>query len=89
MVQALDQEKSNTVAVCSYCSKDVSFVNVEETVLTSHTTGFDLMTCDSYFMIQVEVFTNHILAENIFQESQKVNRLQKYGLKTSKQIPNF
>ena len=61
--------KSNTVAVCSYCSKDVSFVNVEETVLTSHTTGFDLMTCDSYFMIQVEVFTNHILAENIFQES--------------------
>ena len=64
MVQALDQEKNNTVAICNYCSKDVSFVNVEETVLTSHTTGFDLMTCDSYFMIQV--FTNNILAETTY-----------------------
>ena len=27
--------------------------------------GFDLTTHDSYFMIQVEVFTNHILAENV------------------------
>ena len=66
MVQALDQEKNNAVAICNYCSKDVSFVNVEETVLTSHTTGFNLMTCDSYFMIQVQVFTNHILGEDTY-----------------------
>ena len=26
--------------------------------------GFDLMTCDLYFAIQVEVFANHIFAEN-------------------------
>ena len=31
--------------------------------------GFDLMTHDSYFLIQVEAFTNHILAENIFHNS--------------------
>ena len=30
------------------------------------TTGFDLMTHDSYFMILAEVFTNHILAENTY-----------------------
>ena len=30
---------------------------------------FNLTTCDLYFTIQVEVFTNHILAENIFHES--------------------
>ena len=28
--------------------------------------GFDLMTRDSYFMILVEVFMNHILAENTY-----------------------
>ena len=28
-------------------------------------TGFNLMTCDLYFMIQVEVFKNHILAKNM------------------------
>ena len=27
--------------------------------------GFNLTTCDSYFMILVEVFVNHILVENI------------------------
>ena len=27
-------------------------------------TGFDIMTHDSYFLIPVEVFVNHILAEN-------------------------
>ena len=29
-------------------------------------TGFNLATCDLYFMIQVEVFMNHILAENTY-----------------------
>ena len=28
--------------------------------------GFDLMTCDAYFRILIEVFTNHILAENTY-----------------------
>ena len=32
-------------------------------------TGFDLKTHDSYIMILVEVFANHILGENTFQES--------------------
>ena len=32
-------------------------------------TGCDLKTHDSYIMILVEVFTNHILEENTFQES--------------------
>ena len=31
--------------------------------------GFDLKTQDSHMMILVEVFTNHILGENTFQES--------------------
>ena len=43
---------------------------------------FNLTIRDSYFMILVEVFTNHILAENIFYESYRVNRTQDYGLKT-------
>ena len=29
-------------------------------------TGFDLMTCDSYFTILIEVFPNHILVENTY-----------------------
>ena len=28
--------------------------------------GFDLMTCDLYFKIQVDVFTNHVSPENIY-----------------------
>ena len=28
--------------------------------------GLDLMTCDSYFTILVEVFTNHILAKHTY-----------------------
>ena len=32
----------------------------------SHLTGFDLTTHDSYFTILVEVFTNHISAENTY-----------------------
>ena len=51
--------------------------------------GFDLMICDWYFTILVEVFTNHILAENIFHKSFRVNRTQDYGLKTSKQVKNY
>ena len=39
---------------------------------------FDLTTRDSYFTILVEVFTNHISAENIFHESYRVNRTQDY-----------
>ena len=33
---------------------------------TSSSTGFDLTTHDSYFTILVEVFMNHILAENTY-----------------------
>ena len=29
-------------------------------------TGFSLMTCDLYYTIPVEVFTNHILAEKTY-----------------------
>ena len=47
-------------------------------------TGFDLTTRDSYFTILVEVFTNHILTENIFRESYRGNRTQDCGLKTCK-----
>ena len=39
-------------------------------------TGFDLTTLDSYFMILVEVFMNHILAENTFHEPYRVKRTQ-------------
>ena len=43
--------------------------------------GLDLTTRDSHFTILVQVFTNHILAKNIFYESYRVNRTQDYGLK--------
>ena len=41
--------------------------------------GFDLTTGDSYFTILVDIFTNHILAENIFHESNWMNRTHYYG----------
>ena len=47
------------------------------------------MTRNSYFTILVEVFPNHILVENIFHESCRVNRTQDYGLKICKQIPDY
>ena len=47
------------------------------------------MTRDSYFTILVEVFPNHILVENIFHESYRVNRTQDYGLKICKRIPDY
>ena len=47
-------------------------------------TGFDSMTQDSIFTVLVEVFKNHILAENTFYKSYRVNRTQEYGLKTCK-----
>ena len=31
--------KNGTVVICNYCSKDVSFANMEEAVLTSHMKG--------------------------------------------------
>ena len=38
--------------------------------------GFDLTTHDSYFMIQVEDFTNHILAENVnFMNHREITRI--------------
>ena len=37
-------------------------------------TGFDLTTHDLYFMILVEVFTNHILAKKLFHKSFRMNR---------------
>ena len=46
---------------------------------------FDLAARDSYFAIQVEVFTKHIVAEkHLFHELQRVSRSQEYGLKTCK-----
>ena len=36
MIQALDQKINDAVAICNYCSKDVSFANMEEAALTSH-----------------------------------------------------
>ena len=32
--------------------------------------GLNLTTCDSYFMILVDIFTNHILAENTYFTNQ-------------------
>ena len=40
MVQALDQEKNDTVAICNYCSKDTDVANmVEKAALRSHIKG--------------------------------------------------
>ena len=36
----------------------------EKSTFPKQLSGFDLMTCDSYFTILVEVFMNRILAEN-------------------------
>ena len=36
MVRTFDQEKNDTVAICNYCSKDVSVANMKEAALTSH-----------------------------------------------------
>ena len=46
--------------------------------------GFDLTTCDSYFMIQVKVFTNHILAENTYFMNQRAWTDHMNVLKTCK-----
>ena len=40
--------------------------------------GFSLATHDLYFVILVEVFMNHILAENTFHKSYRVNKTQDY-----------
>ena len=42
--------------------------NMSMELLRISVTGFDLMTCDSYFTILVEVFTDHILVENTYHE---------------------
>ena len=48
----------------------------EKSVKRFYYTGFDLMTRDSYFMIQVEVFMNHILAENkYFTNHREITRI--------------
>ena len=49
-------------------------------ITSSVGSGFDLTARDSYFTILVEVFTNHILAENTYFTNNKVNRTQDYGL---------
>ena len=33
------RKKNDTVAICNYCSKDVSVANMKETALTSHIKG--------------------------------------------------
>ena len=38
-VQALDKKKNDTVVICNYCFKDVSFANMEKAALTSHMKG--------------------------------------------------
>ena len=43
----------------------------------------------SYFTILVEIFMNHILAENTFHESYRTNRTEYYGLKNFKSVPNY
>ena len=42
------------------------FMKYEKKLNTVRRTGFDLTTYDSYFMILVQVFTNHTLAENTY-----------------------
>ena len=53
------------------------------------TTGFDLMSRDSYFTIPVEVFMNNISAENTCFTNHIVNRTQDCGLKTYKYLANY
>ena len=48
-----------------------------------------MTTRDSHLTILVEVFTNHVLAENIFHESFRVKRTPDYGLKTCKLMPDY
>ena len=50
--------------------------------------GFDITTRDSCFTILVEVFTNHISAENTYFTN-RVNRTQDYDLKICKQVPDY
>ena len=42
--------------------------------------GFNLTTYHSYFTILVEIFTNHILAKNIFHQSYRVTKRQYYEI---------
>ena len=65
------------------------FMKYEKKLNTVRRTGFDLTTYDSYFMILVQVFTNHTLAENIFHESFSVNRTHDNGPKNYKQVQNY
>ena len=52
----------------------------------SSQSGFDLMTCDSYFTISV--FTNHISAENTCLTNYIVDRTPDCGLKSYKYLPS-
>ena len=45
------------------------FIFHEEWQCKQRISWFDLTNRESYFTIQVEVFTNHILAENLSHES--------------------
>ena len=49
--------------------------------------GFNLTTCDLYFTILVQVFTNHILSdlsENIYFRNHIERTIHDYGLQTFK-----
>ena len=52
-------------------------------------TNTQYSTCDLYFTILVDVFTNRIVPENKFFKLYRVNRPQDYGLGPHKQVPFF
>ena len=51
---------------------------------TAYDSKFHLPTRDSYFMILVEIFKNHISAENTYFMNHRVKRMQDHGIKTCK-----
>ena len=52
-------------------------------------TGFHLTTHDLYFMIPVEIFTNHISAENTCSTNHIVSKTQDGALKTHTYLANY
>ena len=70
-------------------SSDASIYSTMAFPTLGNSAGFDLTTHNLYFTILVEIFMNHILAEDIFHKSHRVNRTQDYDFKTSKPVPNY
>ena len=62
LLQMLLETEKNNLSKHAGCRSNVNFLT--ELHVLAYFTGFNLTSHDSYFTILVEVFTNHILAEN-------------------------